>query len=80
MPKQSLAAVAEPEPEAVAGEEIFTEEQGAAFYQVKPQTFAKWRMQGIGPKYFRIGHGRGAIRYFKSELIRHAKENLLRAA
>jgi len=61
-------------------EEALTEEEAAAFYKVKPQTMAKWRMQKTGPKYCRIGTGRGAIRYLKSELIRSAKENEMRAA
>jgi hypothetical protein len=60
-------------------EEALTEEEAAAFYKVKPQTMAKWRMNRVGPSYFRLGHKRGTIRYFKSDLIRSAKENEMRS-
>ncbi len=36
---------------------------------LKPQTLRKWRLQGDGPRYIRLGHGkRGRVVYRLSDL------------
>ena len=56
-------------------DEVFTEAEAAAYWKIKPQSLAKFRMNRIGPVFFRIGQKRGAIRYSKSDLDKYAREN-----
>ena len=55
------------------GEKFVTDSDLEAMRIVKRQTLAKWRMQGRGPKYFKLPGG--AIRYRMSDV-----ENWISAA
>lgn len=54
-------------------ENIFlTPDRAAEVLDTTPGTLAVWRSRGHGPKFHRIGKGRGAIRYRLSALLDYA--------
>ena len=49
-----------------AGSELITETEMAALLKVHPCTLQKWRREGRGPKYLRLGNTpRARIRYVR---------------
>lgn len=53
---------------------FLTPEQAAKVLSVSVNTLSVWRSRGGGPEFFRIGRGRGAIRYKLSSLLDYAGE------
>jgi predicted DNA-binding transcriptional regulator AlpA len=51
---------------------FLTEDQAAAFLCVSLSTLRRWRRNGTGPKYFRLGN---IIRYGKAEVLRFIAEH-----
>jgi predicted DNA-binding transcriptional regulator AlpA len=51
---------------------FLTEDQTAAFLCVSLSTLRRWRRNGTGPKYFRLGN---IIRYGKAEVVRFIAEH-----
>ena len=56
-----------------ADETIVTSKAVAAHLQVGVQTLAKWRSEGRGPRYLRMGR---AIRYRMSDIDEFIKNNV----
>ena len=55
---------------------FLTPEQAAKVLSVSVNTLSVWRSRGGGPEFFRIGRGRGAIRYRLSSLLAFVGEPL----
>jgi hypothetical protein len=55
--------------------ELLTEQEAAELLTVSAVTLARWRKEGIGPRWFRLG-GRpaGPIRYRRDELLQWLEE------
>jgi predicted DNA-binding transcriptional regulator AlpA len=50
--------------------ELLTEQQAAALLTVSIPTMARWRREGTGPPWFRLGGAtKGAVRYRRDELL-----------
>lgn len=51
-------------------ETFFDETQAAAFLGLKRSTLESWRLNGKGPRFYRLGAGkRGRIRYKRADVI-----------
>lgn len=50
--------------------EMLTNARAAEFLGVQPGTLKKWRSQGVGPIYYKVGR---AIRYKRSDLLQYLK-------
>ena len=48
--------------------QMLTKEDVAEILGVKPATLTDWLHDGKGPKAFRIGQGKGPVRYFLAEV------------
>jgi predicted DNA-binding transcriptional regulator AlpA len=50
--------------------ELLTEQQAAALLTVSIPTMGRWRREGTGPPWFRLGGAKkGAVRYRRDELL-----------
>ncbi len=49
-------------------EEMLTGPEAAKAINLNPFTLARWRMQGKGPKYIRLGGRKGRTRYRRSDV------------
>ncbi len=47
--------------------ELLTVEEAASFLRLRPQTLARWRVEGSGPAFVRVG---GRVLYERAELER----------
>jgi hypothetical protein len=61
------------DPNRQMSQSYYTERQAAAHLGLSPNTLAKWRCQGAGPRFHRFG---GAIRYARSDLDSFAARSL----
>ncbi|QHF97918.1 DNA-binding protein [Streptomyces sp. NHF165] len=51
---------------------VLTPQQAAAYLQLSTGCLAAWRSRAVGPRYIKLGHGRGgAIRYRRADLDAH---------
>ncbi len=55
-------------------QKLLLTEEAAAFLALTPETLARWRIIGYGPKFVRISSR--AVRYRKRDLIAWAEANL----
>lgn len=54
-------------------EELLSTAEAARMLALKPQTLRKWRADGTGPKYVRVGSK--AVRYRKRALAEYIEES-----
>ncbi|GLS17283.1 hypothetical protein GCM10007874_02980 [Labrys miyagiensis] len=61
--------------------QLLSEKEAAALLRVSGSTLRRWRSQGIGPAYIRVG-GKlgGAIRYRESDLLSWLSSNTVGAS
>ncbi len=52
-------------------EKLLTQQEVAEIFSLEPKTLARWRWEGKGPIYRKIG---GAVRYAVSDLEKFIKE------
>ncbi|ORI18855.1 hypothetical protein BJD99_19120 [Rhodococcus sp. 1163] len=50
-------------------------DEAAAFLRIEVATLVYWRCRKTGPRFVRIGDGRGAIRYRTSDLVAYLDQN-----
>ena len=46
-------------------EKLLTPDQAGTLLQIKPATLARWRWEGCGPRYVKIG---GRVRYAENDI------------
>lgn len=56
-----------------------TEGEAADLLAVSVRTLQGWRFRGGGPRFVRVGSGRGAIRYARTELDDYVAERVRRS-
>ena len=62
-------------PDDIAPDQEFVATKGGAkILKVKEQTLAKWRSEGRGPPWFRLGPGGRNIRYKTRDLLAYLEE------
>lgn len=55
-------------------DELLRPHEVAALLKVEEDTLYRWRLRGCGPKYSKIGRGKGSIRYSKRIIFQFVSE------
>lgn len=55
--------------------ELLNQSEAAALLNVPARTLERWRYEGTGPEYVKLGHGkRGGVRYHKRALLEYIRK------
>ncbi|HLW54413.1 MAG TPA: helix-turn-helix domain-containing protein [Candidatus Angelobacter sp.] len=55
--------------------EMMNQAGAATFLNVPPRTLERWRLEGVGPQWIKLGHGkRGAVRYHRRALLEYIRQ------
>jgi predicted DNA-binding transcriptional regulator AlpA len=60
-------------------DKILIPDEVALLLRVKVDTLYRWRLDGDGPPFVRLGRGRGRIGYRKSDIDQYLLDNLRRS-
>jgi len=56
-----------------------TEDELSAHWGVPPRTLQRWRQEGKGPRFMKLGGRAGSVRYPLTEVEKYETENLYRS-